>query len=232
MKKVYILTSNTFSSPGQFLKHKPAYIFHHMMKCGGTSVISVLSKWFNIIPDYHESSDDLNMYINNRINIDLISSDHCIAGHYLCDGTFVHQRYPEIISRKDEIKCFTFLREPLDFFISFYYYSRKFGRMNSTLKDFIESNRNLISYYMGCDEEYYKDVLDRYFFIGITEKLQYSFDILAERLNKPKLKVPLLNYSEKDEQLVLLTEEYIDNFKKYNELDYEIYNYAKSKLNL
>ncbi len=201
-----------------------------MMKCGGSSVFSALSKWFHLIPDYLEDLNKMEAYVNNRYDINKISSDYCIAGHYHTEGIFVYQRYPEIISRKNEIRCFTFLREPLDFFVSFYYYSRNAGRMELTLREFIETNKNLIAYYLGCDDPDYKEVLDRYFFIGIADKLQESLDIFSQVLNKPKLKLPVLNKSEKDLQMSMITDEYKNKFRKDNELDYKIYNYVRSKL--
>lgn len=233
MKKDYFLTENTVTTASQYLKDRPAYIFHHLMKSGGTSLRKILGKWFNVINDYHETVEISQKYLRNRIDINKISSDYCIAGHYHTDGIFVLQRYPEIIYRKHEIRCFTFLREPLDFFISFYYYSKNVGRMESTLQEFIDRNRNLLAYYLGCDEiDDFRDVLDKYFFIGVTENLQNSMNKLAKMVNKSELRVPVFNKSEKDEQISLLTQEFKVKFKKDNELDYEIYQYTKDKFKL
>jgi len=199
------------------------------MKCGGTSIVSILEKWFCMIYDYHLVVDVPDEYYKRRVCVENLTSDHCIVGHYHQDGMFVFQRYPEIITRQKEIKCFTFIRNPLNFFLSFYYYSREVGRMDKSLQEFINSNKNLMAYYLGCEEGNYKEVLDKYFFIGITEEIQNSMDILAGLIDKPKITVPFKNKSLKDDQVSLLIPEFIEKFRNENELDYNIYEYSKMK---
>ncbi|MBK9332321.1 MAG: hypothetical protein IPM96_07995 [Ignavibacteria bacterium] len=72
-------------------------------------------------------------------------------------------------------------------------------------------------------------MIDRYYFIGIVEKMQESFDKLAEMTGKEKVTLPFVNKSEKDIQVKNLSQEFIDSFKKTNELDYKIYNYCLEK---
>lgn len=212
-------------------KEHPAYIFHHFIKCGGTSVTRILHTWFNVVNDHFVSFDQLEDYKKNRIDVSRIRANDCIAGHYAYDGTYLHQRYPEIITQRDRLKAFTFLRDPLEFFVSFYYYSREHGRMYKSLEEFIDENKNLYAYYFPCEESDYKEVLDRYFFIGILEKLQESMDKLAIILKKPRIDIKLLNKTQRDDQVSILTPEFVSKFKKDNELDYAIYNYALSSFN-
>lgn len=200
------------------------------MKCGGTSVTRILHSWFNIVNDHFVSFDQLEEYKKNRIDVSRIRANDCIVGHYAYDGTYLHQRYPEIITQRDKLKAFTILRDPLEFFVSFYYYSRQHGRMSKSLEEFIDSNKNLFAYYFPCEETDYKEVLDRYFFIGILERLQESIYKLAILLKKPRIEINLLNKTQRDNQVSILTPEFISKFKKDNELDYAIYENAISRL--
>lgn len=216
--------------PAESLKKNPAYIFHHIMKCGGSSVNKVLGKWFNMEYEVVNPGDNINNYIKFRYNTERIFSDVCITGHFQGEGHFLHQRYPESLEKKNEFRVFTFLRDPLKFRISLYYYIRNSGGMNDTsLKDFTEVFPDYISSLIPCNKDNYKEVLDRYFFIGIVEELQESMDILAGLINKKKISVPFENVSQKDEQLSDLNEEVVNSFIKSNELDYSIYRYCLEK---
>lgn len=229
---MHLIPSETLSKPENFLDKEPAYIFHHFMKCGGTSVAHNLQFWFHLIYDHLISEESLEEYKKNRIDINQLGSDYCIVGHYAYEGTYLFQRYPELIEKKKKFKAFTFIRDPLMFYISFYYYTKKSGRqIQNTLFEFINDNQNLLAYYFPCTEQNYKEVLDRYFFIGITERMQESLDILAGLINKRKLKALTLNKNEKDSQISLLRDDFLEEFMKKNELDYKIYKYCIEKFN-
>ena len=76
--------------------------------------------------------------------------------------------------------------------------------------------------------ENYRQVLDDQFvFVGITERLQDSVNILAQKLGLPELRVPVSNVSEWDERIPDGAE---DEFARNNPLEMAIYNYAKSNL--
>ena len=199
------------------------------MKCGGTSVALSLSEWFNVVYDHLKDPKDIDDYVKNRLDVYSLINDSCIIGHYAYDRTFLFQRYPELTSQKNEFKTFTFLREPLSFYLSFYYYSKSHGRVNRTLIDFFDVNKNMMAYFLPCTEANYKEVLDKYFFIGITERLQESLDKLAGILNRRKVKVQFVNKSERDEQMSVITDDFITKFKEKNKLDYLIYNYCLEK---
>lgn len=227
----FIASSSTLK-PNQYLKNAPAFIFHHIIKCGGTSLANVIGNWFRVEVDRVEFSDDVNEFIKYKLNLLNISSDTCIVSHFQYDGVFLHQRYPELIENKDEVKIFTFIREPLNFRASLYYYTRHNKHMkNFTLEQVISNDNNLISKLIPCDETNYKEMLDRYFFIGIVERMQESFNLLADLINKKRITLPYSNKSSKDDQLSKLTPEFKAEFKKNNKLDYMIYEYCLEKFN-
>ncbi|MBS1553131.1 MAG: hypothetical protein JST15_13780 [Bacteroidetes bacterium] len=222
----------TSTRPNQYLKKTPAYIFHHLIKCGGTSLAQAIENWFKIEVDRVELSGDINRFIKYKLNLLNLTSDTCIVSHFQYDGVFLHQRYPELIANKDEFKIFTFIREPLNFRASHYYYTKN-DEWNTgySLKQVISNDANLISKLIPCNENNFREVLDRYFFIGIVEKMQESFDKLAELVNKKKITLPFSNRSEKDDQLSKLSPEFKAEFKKKNYLDYMIYDYCLEKFN-
>ncbi|MEO8446542.1 MAG: hypothetical protein ABI528_03560 [bacterium] len=225
--------------PHNYLKQNPAYFFHHLIKCGGSSLGVVLSKWFNFQNDLFDNVDgkvgysgELNEFVKYKFNLENVSSDTCIRGHFQRDGFYIHQRYPEIMGR-DDIKIFTFVRDPLKVLISLYYFGKKrdYDYHSITLQQYLKTTKNFLSYLLPCDESNYKEVLDRYFFIGIVDRMQESFDKLAMILKKKPIEVPTFNTTEKDHQVKELTPEFIAEVKERNKLDYLIYNYAVEKFN-
>ncbi len=217
--------------PGDSLKKRPAYIFHHIMKSGGTSVVLTLYKWFKVIFDHTEDPNgiykDINEYVNYKINLENVYSDCCIAAHFQFNGYLLPQRYPEAVNRNKEFRIFTFVRDPLELMISLYYYSK--SGIKTTLEKYLNGQENYLADFFPCNEDNYKEVLDRYYFIGIVEKMQESFDKLADMTGNARVMLPYVNKSEKDIQVKNLSQEFIDNFKKTNELDYKIYNYCLEK---
>ncbi len=231
-KNINLLPRMTQTRSSEFLNKQPAYIFHHLIKCGGSSVVNELFNWFNLEFDHLVDSNKINEYVKFRYNIENINSETCLVSHFDHQGAYIHQRYPEIYTKKNIIKTFIFVRDPMKFLISLYYYIRNQGRFqNITLLNQLKYNRNFLSGLIPCDESNYKEVLDRYFFIGIVEHMQESFDKLAKLLGKKKFKVPVMNQSIKDSQISEVTPEVIEEFKENNKLDYKVYHYCLEKFN-
>ncbi|MBK8382818.1 MAG: hypothetical protein IPL16_13225 [Ignavibacteria bacterium] len=92
------------------------------MKCGGTSVKEILQDWFKIEYDYIEASENLNTFLKYKFNLLIINSDTCIVGHFQFEGIHLNQRYPEVFDNPDKYRIFTFVRDPLQFRASLYYY--------------------------------------------------------------------------------------------------------------
>lgn len=225
------LSEYTNSERSFYLNKKPAYFFHHLMKCGGTSLHEILTNWFNLEFDQLETNINRDNFLKYKYNLDNLLSDSCITGHFQYNGIYLHQRYPEIFERNNEFKIFTFIREPLQVRISHYYYLKGKGIFDFELCDYLLVDNNFLASLFPCDENNYKEVLDRYLFIGIVERMQESMDKLADILNKRKLKVPVVNVSVKDSQRDFITPEFIKEFKELNKLDFLIYDYCVEKFN-
>lgn len=238
------LTMNTNTKPSDYIKKHPAYVFHHIIKCGGTSVQRQLNKWFQLENDYRSYVspnqylllNNVNLYNKYKLNTENFTSDVCLIAHFDTEGSYIHQRYPEVIKNKEKFRIFAFVRDPLYLAVSLYYfkYKDKEAITNVKLKDFLKFMFNLLSNQFPCNENNYKEVLDRYYFIGIVEKMQESFDKFADLTGKKRITLPLENKSEKDFQLIELKNDlkFIEDFKKRNRLDYLVYDYCKEKFSV
>ena len=218
----------TNTAPSEFFRKDRVCIFHHIPKCGGTSVINVLGSWFFVVEDYRPMEED-ERYFTNRIKINSLKNYQCLSGHFDTDGIYLHQRYPEVFT-DSRFKTMTFVRDPLKVKISLYYFEQKYGLNNGiSLEKHLMGRHNYIANRLPCTRDNYREALNSYFFVGITEFLQESMDQLASLLNKPTVRVPMFNPSGKDGQVCVLSQSVLEDFKDKNELDYLVYQYCLDK---
>lgn len=229
-KKILYLPVASQTKPNNRLKKYPVYIFHHLMKCGGTSLFVALEKWFKTIDD-NILLEDLNSYVEKKFNINIFHNEICLRAHFQRPGIYLHERYPELLERKNECRIFTFIRDPLSIKISKHYFLKAINAMDKdfNIKKDLLSESNFIANLLPCNEKNYKEVIDRYYFVGIVEKFQESFDIFADLIGKKKVVIPYLNTTKKDSQLDNLTPDFMKEFKLKNKLDYDIYDYCLEK---
>lgn len=202
------------------------YVFHHIPKCGGTSIFVALVGWFKIIHDYRTATGD----IPPRHSLKTMKASDCLTGHFDVEGIYLHQRYPEVLTNK-RYKLFTFVRDPLELKISLYYYEKKHcADYRLSLTDCLFSRPNFMAARFPCTMENYRDILGRYFFIGVLERAQSSIDQLAELMQKPCLSLTFENVSQRDGQVAMITPDMVSEFKKINSLDYLIYDYCCERI--
>jgi hypothetical protein len=224
------LPSSTQTSASYYWKKSPVYLFHHLIKCGGSSLVISFDNWFIMEIDHLSHVDELNRYVKMSYNANSLSGDSCIYGHYHYNGIYLHQRYPEFLEGNPERRVFTFMRNPLKLQISLYYYSRQRNELEGMdLLDFLTYMPNYISTLFPCNENNYKEVMDNYFFIGIVERMQESIDTFARLIGKKTFEVKRENVSFRDSQIELVTEDVERRFIESNKLDYLIYEYCCEK---
>lgn len=209
------------------LSPQPIYIFHHIPKCGGTSLRDALGQWFNIVWDYNS---DWGKSFPPPKDLSQLEPNQCLCSHFQLPGNYLHQRYPQALEQARHIRVFTMLRDPLKLNISLYYFERKNGRqLDKTLQQVLQLRTNYIAGVTGFTWGNYRALLDKYFFVGILEQGQRSLDLLADRLGKPRLAFPDVNKSTRDEQAETLPEKFLLDYKQVNALDYAIYDYGLQK---
>lgn len=225
ISRLKFLRSNSLSD---YLAKDPVYVFHHIPKCGGTSVAYALREWFHVVKDY--KTTHLSKTISKRADITRLRHFQCLCGHFHIPGIYLHERYPEVLE-EDRYKILTFLRDPLETKISLYYYQRRTNThpAEMSLEEHLLTEPEWIAARFPVSEENFRNVLKRYFFIGILEYPQESMDRLADLMNKKRIKIPFENDSKRDAQPRTLDPGVIAEFKQRNQLDYKIYNHCRQQ---
>jgi hypothetical protein len=212
----------------RFSSGAPVYVFHHLPKCGGTSINEALAHWFVCVKDYRTGFSN---HYKKPVNLDRLGSMHCLCGHFELDGYHLPQRYPEILLL-NRYRVFSFVRHPLDVQLSLFQYEKKMGAERcSNIEEHLTLRRNYLAERFPVTMENYRNVLDQYFFIGLLERGQESLDILATMIGKPRRLLPVKNSTGKDAQSPRneLSPSVISRFEEENRLDYLIYEYCKEK---
>ena len=239
------------------LASEPTFVFHHIPKTAGTTFMSILHNWFNVVSDYEglcKSAEDFRMH---PVYLKSLNSANVLAGHWNTATTGLDQRYPNLKGNR-RFNMFTFLRDPLEMHISLFNYRWKMNPEDcskhsrfASLKSYLNSTKNRVATLLGCDSFNYTQVLDRYYFIGITEEMEKSLsifkiktlDVLAKYhdslnaqnqlsiiKNKSELPIQRLNVVERRHDRNELSASDLEYFKERNSLDYKIYQTALEKI--
>jgi hypothetical protein len=216
-------------SPASERRRRPLYVFHHIPKCGGTASLHAFRKWFRIVYDYRAdvSPEATDFFLKNRLDLSALDDDSLVSGHFELPGAHLHQRYPETLAR-DRFRLITFVRDPLEVAHSLYFYERamRADYPYDRLAGRLDAMENYMASIFPCTEEDYKSVIDRYFFVGLTECLQESFDILARMIGKERVTVPVENALPRDEAL---TDDEAARFYERNALDVKLFAYGRER---
>ena len=214
------------------LRH-PIYFFHHLPKCGGTSVREALENWFSVNDDYFDEDGATTL---PPIDLKNLNRTNCISGHFGHEGYYIEQRYPQIFhgfKASQRYRAFMFLRDPLEMRCSLYRHEVKAGKaQHPDLATAIMPFSNFYSRIINVNEHNWKQRIDQYFFVGIADDLQLSFDLLADLAGKRRVKLPTSNTTTlaHSNSMHSLSDEEREAFKIANSLDYQIFDYAKAKL--
>lgn len=212
--------------PGKSADQVP--VFHHLPKCGGTSVIKMLSGWFKLVPDYRQNWTSS---YQDRLNLDCLTPGHCLCGHFEIDGYHLAQRYPGLLENP-RFWVFSFIRDPLEVKISLFRYEAKHNVTKPrTIEKHLSTRKNYLAGILGVGWDDFQIVLDKYAFIGVLEESALSVEMLAWLLKKNKTELSWENKTigDKNHSQEALPSLIVQQFKEENSLDYAIYNYAVAR---
>ena len=221
-------------SYARFRMRYPIYFFHHIPKCGGSSVRDALESWFHVNDDYFNEQSTIDL---PALDLSQANSHNCISGHFGHQGFFIDQRYPQIfngIRARKRYRVFMFLRDPLEMRCSLYRHAIKTGKSeHDDLASAIMPFNNYYARIIDVNDNDWKKKIDQYYFIGIADdELQLSFDLLAKMIGKPRVELPKINTTHEQYELSSksLSESQIADFRSANALDYQIFNYVKGRI--
>lgn len=192
-----------------------------------------LEQWFHVNDDYY---DEHGAASPRPIDLNELNSLNCISGHFGHQGYFIDQRYPTIFTgyrASKRYRAFMFLRDPLEMRCSLYRHDIKSGKEHSSdLAAAIMPFNNFYARIINVNQSNWKERIDQYYFVGLADDLQLSFDLLAKLISKPRVELLKKNTTRLDHATSLqsLTVEQTAIFMSENTLDYEIFEYVKHRV--
>lgn len=207
-----------FDTPYQDYFSGNKYVFHHLHKCGGTSLKKSLEDYFILKKDYGVSGE-------SPLEFKKLSSFDLLVGHFEMEYSQLFKRYPEV--EESDVFLFTMVREPLQMMISLYYYWMNHGKIKDIgLQEFLDSKENYLAQLLFCTEDNWKNVLSKYSYIGVLESYEKSIEILSVLTNRKFKIYNIENRSTKDDQkkAILADEQFVRSYQQRNALDFKIYH--------
>lgn len=201
----------------------PVTVFHHIPKCGGTSLLAVLEQWFIVRRDYRQGWAQ---EFGPPLDLSALDGRHCLCGHFDGPEGRLSSRYPQVLG-STRFRCFTVVRDPLALVLSLYRWEGRMGvRREDVLDRYLMDHVGILADALGAGPHNWRQVLEGYFFIGLQERLEESANLLAQRLGKPPIPLPRLNVTDawgRAPQIRRLSAETLSRFRAANRLDTAIY---------
>jgi hypothetical protein len=200
------------------------YVFHHVPKCGGTSMVQALEAWFDLWWDYRPAwaaGPALEDYGRTPLPLDDLPPGALVCGHFEIGGVMLHERYPQVW-QDPRYRVFTFVRDPLECRLSLLRFELEHGRYGEAdVEERLLGRENFIQRVLHVDPTRMDEDLGRYFFIGLAEESQAGFDHLAARLGKPRLALPRVNRT--TPRSLPITPAMVEEFRRRNRVDLALY---------
>ncbi|NLU39527.1 MAG: sulfotransferase family 2 domain-containing protein [Bacteroidales bacterium] len=216
-------------------RNKPIIVIH-TPKTAGTSAYQIFKSWFgnNLLDHYYDPYTKSNPRKYDIWNLHDYQKPVAIYGHFNKARQFgIKDYYPDVT------QFITFLRDPYEINISYYFYQKKrsnlrndiFSPPEGTIEEFLKKSKSNILNFFPSDITFdnFKDIIEEnYIEIGLVEFFEESFIKISEKLNMPFNKSMLCHLNETTRNHEI-SKELKDIFIANNQLEYAIYNYILNK---
>lgn len=209
----------------------------HVPKCAGSSVQKVMKRWFGWKLLQHYFNEQTNeMPVHHRLEGGVFRSGEagvCVYGHFNRNRGFgVWDYYPGIR------QFVTILRDPFEMAVSNYFHchsqpkpwyreGRKQRASGASLAENLSRlEQTFLLQFFPMEltlDNWCEHIEEHFIWVGVTEHLQDSLDIIADKLGKPRRRVPVINTSPRSEEA---TDQMRQEFRDRHQLEYEVYEYA------
>lgn len=207
--------------------------FCHMIKAAGTTLNYIFRNnyGYNFVETQKEpfTPKDLEILLSINRNI------KAIAGHHL-------KSYTGLDSVCSDLEYITFLREPIDRYISHYNHSRTRNYHQLTLEEWTKklplqhAELNYQTKFIaGSDDlERAKKILANDFaFVGLAEKFDESLILMKKILNLQDFDSRYQRMNVNQKKLITKNEishDFMEELRELNKLDYELYRFINDEL--
>jgi hypothetical protein len=202
-------------------------IFMHIPKTSGTTFLYLLYKQYK----YH--TEVLNLYHSKQLPQTGVSKEiKCIIGHHQFG---IHR------GLNKPFNYVTFLRDPVDRVISDYFFTKKFHNLD--FESYLKLDNNLKGYNPNekqtrwaagnnlADIELAKSNLAKYFpIVGLTDMFDESLFLMKHQFGWGDISYKKENVNQSRLKKQEISSEIIKQIKKNNQLDLQLYKWAKKRL--
>lgn len=219
------------NTPWPMPEPRKVVIYQHVRKCAGQSFAKACSRWFEMRKDQPErwaSAEEVTNFTKSPLDLNALPEKTMLYGHLTRDGIRPLERYGAEFDA-GVFTLITVVRDPLEQAISSYFYRIRNGKpWGEPLDIWLRRRRDNICKFLGvrCDGGLITP--NPFAFIGVTEQLQQSLDILAHMTGNSRVEVERVNVTPRDD--FEISDETREIFRERNRMDQALYEYSCDRL--
>lgn len=205
------------------------YVFNHLPRTGGVTVSAALASWFDPVFDYQDGPTDeaRRRWLRNPLDVDRLKPGQVLIGHYTGEGA-LERRYPGLLSNP-RVRAITFLRDPWDASLSALRSQAGAHLLTAGSDCALMSLAGWMSKALGVPLLSLRVALERYWFVGTTERLADSIAALARLVGRDAAKVEVNNASDRNLDLEI-SGTLRNRFRSAARSDFELHSIATRRL--